>query len=163
MPRHFAIRISLLIISVLKTKKRRKFAEILQISAVLFILPIYFFIFVCYYIKVIFKACKTLRKEIKMKKLNLKAIAVAMAAALTLGLAGCSSNGNSSTADSSATAGDGTSVTESKAEGDNSLQKYLSAICRLVQEYLLCIRTSKMKKFMPSSPDAAPWWLTEKP
>lgn len=34
---------------------------------------------------------------------------------------------------------------------------------RLVQEYLLCIRTSKMKKFMPSSPDAAPWWLTEKP
>jgi len=28
---------------------------------------------------------------------------------------------------------------------------------------LLCIRTSKMKKFMPSSPDAAPWWLTEKP
>ena len=32
-----------------------------------------------------------------------------------------------------------------------------------VQEYLLCIRTSKMKKFMPSSPDAAPWWLTEKP
>lgn len=36
-------------------------------------------------------------------------------------------------------------------------------ICRLVQEYLLCIRTSKMKKFMPSSPDAAPWWLTEKP
>ena len=79
MPRHFAIRISLLIISALKTKKRRKFAEILQISAVLFILPIYFFIFVCYYIKVIFKACKTLRKEIKMKKLNLKAIAVAMA------------------------------------------------------------------------------------
>ena len=24
-------------------------------------------------------------------------------------------------------------------------------------------RTSKRKKFMPSSPDAAPWWLTEKP
>ena len=127
MPRHFTIRISLLIISALKTKKRRKFAEILQISAVLFILPIYFFIFVCYYIKVIFKACKTLRKEIKMKKLNLKAIAVAMAAALTLGLAGCSSNGNSSTADSSATAGDSTSVTESKAEGDNSLQKVKDA------------------------------------
>ena len=116
-----------MIISALKTKKRRKFAEILQISAVLFILPIYFFIFVCYYIKVIFKACKTLRKEIKMKKLNLKAIAVAMAAALTLGLAGCSSNGNSSAADSSATAGDSTSVTESKAEGDNSLQKVKDA------------------------------------
>ena len=62
-----------------------------------------------------------------MKKLNLKAIAVAMAAALTLGLAGCSSNGNSSTADSSATAGDSTSVTESKAEGDNSLQKVKDA------------------------------------
>lgn len=127
MPRHFAIRISLLIISDLKTKKRWKFAEILQISTVLFISPIYFFIFVCYYIKVIFKACKTLRKEIKMKKLNLKAIAVAMAAALTLGLAGCSSNGNSSTADSSATAGDSTSVTESKTEGDNSLQKVKDA------------------------------------
>ena len=52
----------------LKTEKRRKFAEILQISAVLFILPIYFFIFVCYYSKVIFKACKPLRKETKMKK-----------------------------------------------------------------------------------------------
>ena len=62
-----------------------------------------------------------------MKKLNLKAIAVAMAAALTLGLAGCSSNGNSSTADSSATAGNSTSVTESKAEGDNSLQKVKDA------------------------------------
>lgn len=62
-----------------------------------------------------------------MKKLNLKAIAVAMAAALTLGLAGCSSNGNSSTADSSATAGDSTSVTESKTEGDNSLQKVKDA------------------------------------
>lgn len=62
-----------------------------------------------------------------MKKLNLKAIAVAMAAALTLGLAGCSSNGNSSAADSSATAGDSTSVTESKAEGDNSLQKVKDA------------------------------------
>lgn len=50
-----------------------------------------------------------------------------MAAALTLGLAGCSSNGNSSTADSSATAGDSTSVTESKTEGDNSLQKVKDA------------------------------------
>ncbi|EKC62024.1 conserved hypothetical protein, secreted, partial [human gut metagenome] len=91
-------------------------------------MPIYFFIFVCYYIKVICKACKTLRKEIKIEKIKiLKAIAVAMAAALTLGLAGCSSNGNSSAADSSATAGDSTSVTESKAEGDNSLQKVKDA------------------------------------
>ncbi len=31
-----------------------------------------------------------------------------------------------------------------------------------VQEYLLCIRTSKMKKFMWPL-HAAPWWLTEKP
>lgn len=77
-----------------KNKKRRKFAETCKFPARFIpFLPIYFFIFVCYYIKVIFKACKTLRKEIKMKKLNLKAIAVAMAAALTLGLAGCSSNG----------------------------------------------------------------------
>ena len=111
----------------LKTEKRRKFAEILQISAVLFILPIYFFIFVCYYSKVIFKACKPLRKETKMKKLNLKAIAAAMAAALTLGLAGCSASGNSSTADSSAATNDSSSVAESKAEGDNSLQKVKDA------------------------------------
>ena len=111
----------------LKKEKRRKFAEILQISAVLFILPIYFFIFVCYYSKVIFKACKPLRKETKMKKLNLKAIAAAMAAALTLGLAGCSASGNSSTADSSAATNDSSSVAESKAEGDNSLQKVKDA------------------------------------
>jgi len=113
-----------LIISALKTKKRRKFAEILQISAVLFILPIYFFIFVCYYIKVIFKACKTLRKEIKMKKLNLKAIAVAMAAALALRvLQAAAQTVILQPQTVSATAGDSTSVTESKAEGDNSLQR----------------------------------------
>ena len=62
-----------------------------------------------------------------MKKLNLKAIAAAMAAALTLGLAGCSASGNSSTADSSAATNDSSSVAESKAEGDNSLQKVKDA------------------------------------
>ena len=62
-----------------------------------------------------------------MKKLNFKSIAVALTAALTLGLAGCSSSGNSSTAESSVTAGNSTSVAESSAEGDQSLQKVKDA------------------------------------
>ena len=81
----------------LKKEKRRKFAEILQISAVLFILPIYFFIFVCYYSKVIFKACKPLRKETKMKKFKTLLSTLIL---LSL-LSACNGTNNSSTTNSS--------------------------------------------------------------